>query len=273
MLNMIRMECYRMFHTKSLRVIWIVMAVLVVLTSALSVSEVKQGTAAAQQTEEEVNIGITVEVSNEAGRELTLSDFVFAYMQSKLIALFIVIFAVLYATADLNSGYIKNIGGQVKGRGLLVGAKMAALLLYTVFTIGIFVVVQAVSIKIYYGHVYVGAAGAFFKYVILSTLLHYALAVICMAIAVILRSNVVCMILVVCMCMNMLTIAYNAVDRLMQRAGFHDFCMIKYTVTGKITMLSQYVTGKDVAAVIAISLIGLGTAGIVSGVVFQKRDV
>ena len=36
MLNAVRMDLYRMFHTKSLYVIWIVMGVLIVFTTSLS---------------------------------------------------------------------------------------------------------------------------------------------------------------------------------------------------------------------------------------------
>lgn len=47
-------------------------------------------------------------------------DVFFSNAQGKFYALFLVIFAVMFATADIKSGYIKNIGGQVSQRGSLL---------------------------------------------------------------------------------------------------------------------------------------------------------
>ena len=46
----------------------------------------------------------------------------------------------MFATADIKSGYIKNIGGQVSQRGMLIVSRAVALALFTAITFaGIFV--------------------------------------------------------------------------------------------------------------------------------------
>ena len=55
-----------------------------------------------------------VTVPTEPGQKATLYDMFYANTQGKVEAIFIVIFAVLFATADIRSGYIKNIGGTVQ---------------------------------------------------------------------------------------------------------------------------------------------------------------
>ena len=44
----------------------------------------------------------------------------FANSQGKLYALAFGDFTVLFSTADISSGYIKNIGGQIRNRGTLI---------------------------------------------------------------------------------------------------------------------------------------------------------
>ena len=70
MLNMIRMELYRMFKTKSLYVIWLVLAAGILFTTGLSADEMKTYTmeekqemyeyATGQQKSDTVNLGMDV---------------------------------------------------------------------------------------------------------------------------------------------------------------------------------------------------------------------
>ncbi|MFQ8902644.1 MAG: hypothetical protein ACLR7D_13045 [Lachnospira eligens] len=83
MLNMIKMDVYRMFRTKSMYVIWIILLASALLTSFLSKidydavnKEWEQQQAddsnkeqLSQQNTDNVNIGMSVELPTEPGRE------------------------------------------------------------------------------------------------------------------------------------------------------------------------------------------------------------
>ena len=128
MLNMIKMDLYRMFRTKSLYVIWIVLAVALLITTSLcktdydslNEEDAVQQEQIAEPTAENMNVGMMVMLPTEPGEKVTVFDIFFANSQGKFYALFLVIFAVLFSTADISSGYIKNIGGQVGNRGSLI---------------------------------------------------------------------------------------------------------------------------------------------------------
>ena len=64
---------------------------------------------------------------------VSVFDLFYGNIKGKFLALFMVIFAVLYSTADMTSGFIKNIAGQVRDRRGLVFAKGVSLFVYTVF--------------------------------------------------------------------------------------------------------------------------------------------
>ena len=126
MLNMIKMDLYRMFRTKSLYVIWTVLAVALLITTSLcktdydslNEEDAVQQEQIAEPTAENMNVGMMVMLPTEPGEKVTVFDIFFANSQGKFYALFLVIFAVLFSTADISSGYIKNIGGQVGNRDL-----------------------------------------------------------------------------------------------------------------------------------------------------------
>lgn len=134
MLNMIKMDVYRMFRTKSMYVIWIILLASALLTSFLSKidydavnKEWEQQQAddsnkeqLSQQNTDNVNIGMSVELPTEPGKKVTVMDVFFSNAQGKFYALFLVIFAVMFATADIKSGYIKNIGGRCHKGGCLL---------------------------------------------------------------------------------------------------------------------------------------------------------
>ena len=142
MLNMIKMDLYRMFRTKSMYVVWIVLAVSVLFTTFMCKTDYdslsKEDTVRQEQfvepTAENINVGMMVTLPTEPGEKVTVYDIFFANSQGKFYALFLVIFAVMFSTADIGSGYIKNIGGQVQKRGTLIFSRSIALAVFTVLT-------------------------------------------------------------------------------------------------------------------------------------------
>lgn len=74
-------------------------------------------------------------------------------------------------------------------------------------------------------------------YFLTELMLHYAFVLICMAIAVIIKNNVISMTLSVCLTMNIMSIVYALIDYVGNRVGLHNFNIYKYTVTGKMAML------------------------------------
>ncbi len=69
----------------------------------------------AEPTAENINVGMMVTLPTEPGEKVTVYDIFFANSQGKFYALFFGDFCcVMFSTADIGSGYIKNIGGQVQ---------------------------------------------------------------------------------------------------------------------------------------------------------------
>lgn len=288
MLNMIKMEVYRMFHTKSAYIIMLVMVFCVLFTNYMSFDEYNAETEAmktapvnaevsytdSQGGENETpNLGLTVTLPTTPGERVTVYDLFFANVQGKFIALFIAIFTVIFSNADLNSGFVKNTAGQVRNRFGLVAAKTVAVVLYTILTLVIFTILEVISARVLFGYLEWGNVGEFLSYFGIQAVLHCAFMIVLTAVSVILRSNVLSMLLGVCLCMNFTMMLYGMVNLLIQKLGFESFDFMTHTVTGKISMIPMEMSGADIRSALMIAAAFIAGALALAGTVFQKRDV
>ena len=314
MLNMIKMDVYRMFRTKSMYVIWIILLASALLTSFLSkidydavnkewerqqavesqadtdtdmqaadvvnAQDIEQQQAAdsnkeqlSQQNTDNVNIGMSVELPTEPGKKVTVMDVFFSNAQGKFYALFLVIFAVMFATADIKSGYIKNIGGQVSQRGMLIVSRAVALALFTAITFAGIFVFQAAANMLAFKCVVWGNWKEIIPYFLTELTLHYAFVLICMAIAVIIKNNVISMTLSVCLTMNIMSIVYAFIDYVVNRSGLHNFNVYRYTVTGRMAMLPMNAGREDVVSSMCVAAVFIIIMLSLSSYIFQKRDI
>ena len=307
MLNMIKMDVYRMFRTKSMYVIWIILLASALLTSFLSKIdydaankewerqqavesqadtdgqtvdvinaqdlEEQQAEQLSQQNTDNVNIGMSVELPTEPGKKVTVMDVFFSNAQGKFYALFLVIFAVMFATADIKSGYIKNIGGQVSQRGMLIVSRAVALALFTAITFAGIFVFQAAANMLAFKCVVWGNWKEIIPYFLTELTLHYAFVLICMAIAFIIKNNVISMTLSVCLTMNIMSIVYAFIDYVVNRRGFHNFSIYKYTVTGRMAMLPMNAGREDVVSSMCVAATFIIIMLSLSSYIFQKRDI
>jgi ABC-2 type transport system permease protein len=313
-LNMIKMDVYRMFRTKSMYVIWIILLASALLTSFLSkidydaankewekqqavesqadtdtdmqaadvvnAQDIEQQQAAdsnkeqlSQQNTDNVNLGMSVELPTEPGKKVTVMDVFFSNAQGKFYALFLVIFAVMFATADIKSGYIKNIGGQVSQRGMLIASRAVALALFTAITFAGIFVFQAAANMLAFKCVVWGDWKEIIPYFLTEFMLHYAFVLICMAIAVIIKNNVISMTLSVCLTMNIMSIVYALIDYVGNRVGLHNFNIYKYTVTGKMAMLPMNAGREDIISSMCVAATFIIIMLSLSSYIFQKRDI
>ena len=284
MFNCIKMDLYRMFRMKSFYVIGIILAAATFFTTSMSVldynmmkEEAGQNSQVYEQEtssdEEPVNLGMDVTIPTRPGEMVTVYDQVYANLHGKFIALFMVIFAVLFSASDLSSGYIKNIGGQMKNRGNLILSKAVALFIYTVLTMLFYLCTQTVAQAVCFHELQLGSLRDLAVYSAIQILLHYVLLLICMAITIITRSKVFSMAFAVLFCMNVMVILYSTVDKILARFGIEDFNMLQYTVTGRMALLEMAPSaGGCVKALTVAVVFGLAVLAL-SSQIFRKRDI
>ena len=253
MLNIIKMDLYRMRKMRSIVVIWMVMAFILFFSTIMMHEEYadpvmnkKNQEAIAKNQDEaaEDSLGIYVLIPTEPGEKVTVYDMV-----------------------------IKNIGGQTKKRYHLILSKAAVLFLFTVLTFAVTVAVQTISNIISFGYLEFGPQKEFLSYLLTEGMLHYGLALIVMGIAILISNNVISMTIAVCLCMNMTMILYGFVNKAGDMLFGETWNIVPYTVSGQIGSIGIHLTGQE-------ALRGIWTAAIygivfviLSMFVFQKRDI
>jgi ABC-2 type transport system permease protein len=96
---------------------------------------------------------------------------------------------------------------------------------------------------------------------------------ICMAIAIILKNNVISMVIAVCLTLNVMSIVYVLVNSAVQKMGIQNFQIYEYTITGKLSLLPMNPSGKECMAAFAVAIVFIVVMISASSAVFQKRDI
>ena len=134
MLNLIRMNLFRMVHTRGVIVVFVLLMGFSVLSGSMSVYDSEEMAKAIEEQKtgaQQENPGLVVEENGEQigsvgitihtpiEEDGSLSDYIFIYceeLSSGILLLFILIGAVLFFRGDEKCGFLKNISGQTKHR-------------------------------------------------------------------------------------------------------------------------------------------------------------
>lgn len=292
MRSMVKMDLYRMFHTRSLYVVWIFMGIVVLFSVFMLKSDydsievdLNEGTVSretdtdvtasdeADDTDVNVNVGLIVDLPDEDGEKVTLLDLIYANTAGMVIAMFIAIFAVMFSIADINNGYVKNIAGQVSDRGRLVITKACALFIYTTLSFVLYVIVTMIGSLAFFRYLKIGNVNELLIYLGIELLLHFAFAVICMTLTYVTRSSVISMIIAICMCANLMSLVYGLLDIIINKLTNADFQIIKYTVLGNISLLQMNPAGNECGVALTVAGAFAAAMTFVSYHIFKKRDI
>lgn len=283
MLNMIRMDFYRMIKTKSFYMVLLVFLVMTAISTVLCKTELED--AKIQQSNYEstleqadtqtqtTNVGISVILPTKPGEKASVYDMFYANVQGKEVALFLVIFAVMFSLADFKSGFIKNIGGQARKRFYLIASKTIVLTMFTVILFVLFLLFQALCNQVILGYLKWGDTGDLLTYFGTEIVLHAAFAIFIMALSIIIQSNAASMILAIVLSIDLAVILYSMFDRFVQKHADVDFHIMDYLVTGKISALPMAAQTSDIQSALLVSAAFIAGSLAVCGIVFQKRDM
>lgn len=296
MFNAIRMDVYRLFKTKSTYIILVIMIALSVMgTGLMSVMTEMTGAEGQQvQTEQmsdnadyagdddqlyedtegaQSQFSVSVSESDPDENDNSVLSFAMSDISGLQAGLFIIIFTVLFSMADINSGFIKSIGGQVKGRGVLIVSKIAAIAIFTAIVIIADFLTELIAVNIFFDDAVVGSASEIVRLLSSQFVLNFALAILMMAIAIIIKNNVVSMIIGVCMCSGIFELIFMGINYLMDKIGFDDFDINNILITGKIQNVTIGADAADIGYALLTAAIYIAVSVFAVYNVFKHRDI
>lgn len=277
MFNAVRMDIYRLIHTKSAYVILVIAMALAIAMSGMTALVRSMATESIVETTDDVTmvsesdseiadeydtasaessngptatVGLEMDESDMSDEVPTIADMVESDIAGLDLALLLAIFTVLFSTADLNSGYIKSVGGQVKCRGVLLFSKMIAL--------SVFTLVAAADLFKMLGS----------QYVVTLLFVYFV-----MAMAIIIKNNVISMIIAVCMCTGIFTLIFSGINILIEKIGVKNFDINDYLIVNQISELDLSASAKTVGGAFAVAAVWAVVSLIAVYGVFKRRDI
>lgn len=279
MLNMIRMELYRMVRMKSFWVILIIVSIMNVITVSLNdvmmdSPEMQQALEATKAKEDDPlsNIGMSITMERNEDGDYGFLETITSAAKGMLCALFIGIFTVIFVTADFNTGYIKNYGGAVKHRWHMVAAKGTAVFVYTIMFFALFIVSTCLGVFVGGHKLIMDPAGKIAEVLGVQCLLHIVFAWIIMSLCLIVRSNLISMIVSCCLSFHVFQALYILADKGLKKLGWKEAAISNYTVSGRI-MKYGIESRNLLSSTLVVALAFAAVAAAVSSIWMSKKDL
>lgn len=269
MAKLIKMDLYRLFKTKSFKIL-----LLVSLSIAFIAVAVISGIAKLipmLPEESQLSFALTFPFASWIDN---VSVFSVMYTSFYVLSLMVVsIVTAIFISSEHSSGYIKNIAGQVKNKGMLVFAKFATLSIAT-FTIFVSYLAGAfVSAQIFlhnslnYTDFMNFAAVISVKY-----LLFLSIVAIIMFLCTLTKSSSLAIAFGVIFGTGITSVVYSAVSIFLEIVTKHSIQIASFTPDGFAFKLAMATSPEILAKGCVLSVIYIAVFLILSTVVMNKRD-
>lgn len=290
MLNLSRMNLYRLLKSKSFYLTVGILGLFMLLTviiltydvpntkSESLLEEEKEYTVhykSAQEMQKEedvVNVGISFSSSSVA-EEPTLVNLNLEMIGSGFILLFTGIFAAIFVSAESSSGFLKNIAGCVKRRSLLIWGQLLSLAVFVlaeflavefIFTTAGFLLIQNFAL---------GSIQELLLFLAVQYLLHLAFAVLIMFIFQLLQSKTFSIVAACCLSSGIGTLIISYIGVLLGKLGVSNFTLSKYLISSNVQNYSNSSANSTILRAVLISFGAIILYNILSGIILSKRDI
>lgn len=285
MLNLIRMNFYRMLHTTSLKIVWVIMFGFVILNSYMILREIDAYTdpemEQMQQTQSDgftvsdedgtsVEFGITMNPAViEGGFDTSAFGFLMSDMSSGVILIFMVIATALFFTGEEKNGFVKNIAGQTRYRANIYLSKLFVMILYLMASFVLCLLACVIGNVIFDGKISLVQAGLsdYLAGMGALVLLYVAFMSGIALLATVTRSNAMSISAGILLASGVGTMLANLVYTVAK------WNVTKYSVMGNMGVISVESSGRTLYTAAAVGIIYMLVYNAVGSVWFKKRDV
>ena len=285
MLNLIKMDLHRMFHSPSTWIILafsVALAVFNVIATNLDIQSIAENPQSAQLVQSEVTgnedrtIGIVVETDPEwIHGPIEAGEVISTQLRSGILVLVCVIFTALFVNAEHRNGYIKNIAGQFPRRGMLVLSKLAAIALQVLLMLILFTAATALSGWICWGsRLYLDSFSSLLPFLGTQYLLHLGFSALILFLCVLTRSSAFSMVIGLLACCGALIPVYSLVNQAVYniQPGW-NFDISRYMLDGNISMAGIGAGGGVLLRAVLVSCAFLVIFTAAAMALMKKRDV
>ena len=283
MFNLIKLSFYRLFHQKSFFVMIAVTAALgFILIFSLNYAmndpnDVSDETAAESSVNVEFDATMDEHGYEYYSKVITSFDLMTDELYgSGLLLIVISIFVSILTWAECKNGYIKNIAGQLKQRGMLPVSKLPAILFQTAVVLITAILSVCALILIFYKDINVNDLSNFMKNTAYQLLLIFAFGAFIPMVTMLFKNPAGAIITGILLSSGIPSMLCQLIDNLLMR-HFNfpkDFSIAVYTIEKNITELMRSPTSSEVITRgIIVGIAYLAVSTVISYLLVQKRDV
>lgn len=292
MLNLIKMDLYRLVRTMSFWVMLVVTVAVAVFGVAMasidmgmmldeqqSYSETAEDNPSENSeidAEDEMNIGVTVETKEEwLDNDIELADFLQVIMGSGMLLIISSIFVAIFVNAEQKNGYIKNIAGQLPMRGLLGVSKLAGVAVQVLTVFIMYTIGTVIAAQIWFGDKLVmGDISELLKFIGVQFILHFAFCTFVAMLCTVSRSAVLGMVVGILINSGLTIFLYEGINKLLNKISIlEDFDISKYALESNVYAVTSSSGSDIIIKAIVTGAIYFIICAAISMAVVQKRDI
>lgn len=269
MANLIKMDLFRLFKTKSYKLLLLVSLSIAFIAIAAIAGIAKLIPILGEESQ--FALSMMFPFASWA-KDVSVFDIMYTSLYA-LAPMVISIATAIFISSEHSSGYIKNIAGQVKNKGMLVAAKFATLAFAT-FTIFVSYLVGAFASAQLFLHGSLNYTGFmdFAAVIGVKYLLFLSVVAIIIFLCTLTKSSSLAIAFGVIFGTGMTTIVYTAVSFFLETVTKHSIQVASFTPDGFAFKLSMATQPEILAKGCVLSVIYIAVFLILSAVVMNKRD-
>lgn len=283
MLNVIKMDLYRMVKNKATWLILLASMLMMfasIFMSSQDLAYYNSNPIALENLQangDEVNWGIYIgSVKSEwcNGTEISLMELVAVNVKSKLLLMFLVVFMTYFAGSEGRNGFVKNIAGQVTHKGILVFSKFVVISIYTVMMMVGAVLATMLGSAAFLGYINTSNIGQGCIFLAVQILLHIAYGMFVLFLFHITGSSIATMLSGILIAAGILQIVDSIlISSFSKLQAISDFSIMNYLTSGNVGLLSMDSTSGLYIRADMIALGAIILMNILSSVIVQRRDL
>ena len=249
MTDLIKMNIFRLFKHKGFYIIHFVQLILIAIVTFVA-------------------IGTGDMVNNDN------YDILEAFSSIVLPAMFVAVYGAIFTLDDFNSGYIKNIGGQVKTRSMVILSKAVALAV-SGLTFFVLYVIEELSILLAFGvNLKVNNIKSVFGYLAVQSILMMTMSIFCMMVAFIIKKSAIAITVCVIIGGGMIEELLTGLINDSVRQSVADFDLARYTILGNINGIHTFFPlGEQAPCAFIVCVCFIVVSIALSCTVMKKRDI
>lgn len=306
MINLIKMDLYRMVHSISTWVMLLVTVGIALFCVAMVNIDLEDMAENPQYSEETSQMGIVsfqIEVKTQDAQEETeetenseeeqqiglyadsdpgwiegqilAGDLISTQLESGILTLLCVIFAAIFFNGDQRNGFLKNIAGQYPNRGILVISKMTAAAVQILLMEILFAMATGVTAEIIWGEQFVlGSLPQMLPFLCVQYLLNLGAAGLILLLCTLTRSAAFGMTAGILMIMGILLPVYSVIERafaaLLPSLRLN---ISQYVLEGNIGVAGMEAPSDILTRASMVGAVCLVLSVLLAMVIMKKRDI